>query len=59
MCKTFLELIRDDRAQDTVEYGIALAVVGAVGTLAAVAIGNAVQLWTVSRAAIDLVVSAV
>jgi hypothetical protein len=59
MCETFLELIRDDRAQDTVEYGIALAVVGAVGSLAAVAIANVGQLWAVSQTAIHLVVLAV
>jgi len=40
-------LIADDAGQDTAEYGIALAVIGVVAGLAALAIANNVgSLWS-------------
>ncbi len=41
------KLMQDDSAQDLAEYGIALAVIGTVAGLAAVAISNDVgTLWS-------------
>jgi Flp pilus assembly pilin Flp len=47
MLKLIKTLISDDSAQDLAEYGIALAVIGTVAGIAAVAIRDDVgTLWT-------------
>jgi hypothetical protein len=47
MIRLLASLIRDDRAQDLAEYGIALAVIGTVAGAAAVAISTDVgTLWS-------------
>ena len=47
LAKLLLILAQDDRAQDTAEYGIALAVVGLVAGLAAIFIaGNVGSMWS-------------
>jgi hypothetical protein len=46
-------LIRDERAQDLAEYGIALAVIGIGAAAAAIAIAvNVNQLWTTASSII-------
>jgi Flp pilus assembly pilin Flp len=48
------KLIADDSAQDMAEYGIALAVVGLVAALAALAIANNVgTLWSKANSIIS------
>jgi len=56
--KTIIKkLITDDSAQDLAEYGIALAVIGTVAGLAAVAISGSVgTLWSNAQSIIGLAV---
>ena len=47
-------LIADESAQDLAEYGVALAVIGAVGGLAAAAINSSVStLWSNAQSIIQ------
>jgi hypothetical protein len=47
MLRLLVSLISDDRGQDLAEYGIALAVIGTVAGLAAIAISTDVgTLWS-------------
>jgi Flp pilus assembly pilin Flp len=51
------KLVREDRAQDLAEYGIALAVIGLGAALAAVVIAtNVNQLWSRASSVIALAV---
>ena len=60
MLKLISKLIRDERAQDLAEYGIALAVIGAGAALAAVAIaGDVNTLWSVADSVISNAASSV
>ena len=60
MLKLISKLIRDERAQDLAEYGIALAVIGASAALAAVAIaGDVNTLWSVADSVISNAASSV
>ena len=60
MLKLIGKLIRDERAQDLAEYGIALAVIGAGAALAAVAIaGDVNTLWSVADSVISNAASSV
>lgn len=60
MSKLLKSLIRDQKAQDLAEYGIALAVIGAGAALAAVAIATDVNtLWSVGASIIDTAAAAV
>lgn len=53
MLKMIKTLVRDTKAQDLAEYGIALAVIAAGAGAAAVAISGAVgPLWTTASAII-------
>jgi Flp pilus assembly pilin Flp len=53
-----LAALVDDRAQDTAEYGIALAVIGIVAGLAAIAIAtNVGSLWSKANSLVSTAVS--
>jgi Flp pilus assembly pilin Flp len=53
-------LVVEESAQDLVEYGIALAVIGTLAGAAAVAIGGDVNtLWTHAQTTVDAAVAAI
>jgi len=55
MTELLKRLITDDAGQDMAEYGIALAVVGLVAALAALAIANNVgSLWSRANSIISM-----
>ena len=57
MATILKNLIKDRRAQDLAEYGIALAVIGAGAALAAVAIAGSVNtLWSTDNSIISVAV---
>jgi Flp pilus assembly pilin Flp len=59
MRKIFAAIVRDDRAQDLAEYGIALAVIVIGVVLISVAIsGNVQTLWTNAQTNIQSVIDA-
>jgi len=57
LAKLLLILAWDDRAQDTAEYGIALAIVGLVAGLAAIFIAqNTGALWSKANSLVQVAV---
>ena len=57
MATLLKKLIREEGAQDLAEYGIALAVIGTVAALAAVAIsGDVGTLWSNAQSIIHVAV---
>ena len=58
--RAWLRLIRDDRAQDLAEYGIALAVIGILAAAAAIVIAQDVgTLWSQAQSVIGSATTAV
>ena len=52
--RAWIRLVRDDRAQDLAEYGIALAVIGILAAAAAIVIAQDVgTLWSQAQVVIS------